>query len=126
MAARESGISDGELRRKLTALGEDVGPINATTKPLLIRKLKRLQKGAKTSRKSKENTPFKRGTRNATLRERPAGAEVLKGSSPCASTGKIVLLISGIGFALLLCAVLKWHLNYQQPHLGGYARKLKV
>lgn len=278
MAAKESGISDGELRRKLTALGEDVGPITPTTKSFLVRKLKRLQNEAKTSRGGKEKTPSKRGTSpflrsqssrplstsqspsrkfigfssdeedagpslsstfresgklrfkrrglmnrnddepeetssqpsplrrrsyervpslmdnysertlyttegnsgefsdqdgqvphqsisnswrrtpnrdreererssltvrasstydtkesanvdsklNATLRERPAGAEVLKGSSTCSSTGKIVLVISGIYVALLLCSALKWHLNYQQPQLGENAMKLKV
>ncbi|XP_074620236.1 uncharacterized protein LOC141879033 isoform X1 [Acropora palmata] len=272
MAAKESAISDGELRRKLTALGEDVGPITPTTKSFLMRKLKRLQNEAKTSRGSKEKTPSKRGTSpslksrssralsrtqspsrkfigfssdeedagpslsstftesgklrfkrrglmnsnddlpeetssqstqpsplrrrsydrvpslmdnfsertlyttegnsgefsdqdgqvprqsisnswrrtpnrdreererpfltvrasstydtkesanvdsklNSTLRERPAGAEVSKGSSTCSSTGKIVLVISGICVVLLLCAALKWHLNYQQPQL---------
>lgn len=281
MAAKESAISDGELRRKLTALGEDVGPITPTTKSFLMRKLKRLQNEAKTSRGSKEKTPPKRGTSpslkprssralsrtqspsrkfigfssdeedagpslsstftesgklrfkrrglmnsnddlpeetssqstqpsplrrrsydrvpslmdnfsertlyttegnsgefsdqdgqvphqsisnswrrtpnrdreererpllkvrasstydtkesatvdsklNSTLRERPAGAEVLKGSSTCSSTGKIVLVISGICVVLLLCAALKWHLNYQQPQLGKNAMKLKV
>lgn len=281
MAAKDSRVHDEELRRKLLALGEDVGPITDTTRSFLLRKLKRLENEAKTRRVSQEKTPPRRRTSpgrkslpspapsrnqspsrklvgfssdeedagpslsstfiessklrvrrrevlngnddepletsaesrqrsplrrrsyqpvpslmdnfsertldttegnngefsdqdrqvshqsmsnswrrtpnryreesersfptvrasstfdkkesvdgdpklNATLRERRAGAEVLKGSSPCSSTGKIVLVISGICVTLLLYASLKWYLNYQQPQLGEHTMKLKV
>ena len=55
-------ISDADLRRQLNALGEDVGPITNTTRPFLIRKLKRLrnEQGVGKSRDSKSSA--KRGT----------------------------------------------------------------
>ena len=55
-------ISDADLRRQLNALGEDVGPITNTTRPFLIRKLKRLrnEQGVGKSREGKSSA--KRGT----------------------------------------------------------------
>ncbi|XP_068718898.1 inner nuclear membrane protein Man1-like [Montipora capricornis] len=62
MAAKYGDISDDELRRQLTALGEDVGPVTPTTRSFLLRKLKRLQNEGRSTRASKENTPSRRGT----------------------------------------------------------------
>ena len=54
MAARDGNISDVELRRQLKALGEDVGPVTDTTRPFLLRKLKRLQIERKSNKSSAE------------------------------------------------------------------------
>lgn len=62
MAARDSDISDDDLRRQLQALGEKVGPITQSTRPVLVRKLTRLVNEPKNTRISKEKTPPRRGT----------------------------------------------------------------
>lgn len=61
MAARDDNISDVELRRQLKAFGEDAGPVTDTTRPFLLRKLKRLQNEGK-SNKSRAEKPAPRRT----------------------------------------------------------------
>lgn len=62
MAARDGNISDVELRRQLKALGEDVGPVTDTTRPFLLRKLKRLQNEQRSNKSSAEKPSPRRAT----------------------------------------------------------------
>lgn len=62
MAARDGNISDVELRRQLKALGEDVGPVTDTTRPFLLRKLKRLKNEQRSNKSSAEKPPPGRAT----------------------------------------------------------------
>lgn len=67
MAARDSNISDVELRRQLKTFGEDVGPVTDTTRPLLLRKLKRLQNEQKSNKSSAEKPAPRRATPRRSL-----------------------------------------------------------
>ena len=67
MAARDSNISDVELRRQLKAIGEDVGPVTDTTRPFLLRKLKRLQNEGKSNKSSAEKPAPRRATPRRSL-----------------------------------------------------------
>ena len=51
-------ISDPELRRQLKAFGEDVGPVTASTRSPLLRKLKRLQNEYNNSRPPQDKRDF--------------------------------------------------------------------
>lgn len=51
-------ISDPELRRQLKAFGENVGPVTATTRSPLLRKLKRLQNEYKSSQPPQNKRDF--------------------------------------------------------------------
>lgn len=62
MAARGGNISDVELRRQLKAFGEDVGPVTDTTRPFLLRKLKRLQNEQRSNKSSAEKPSPRRAT----------------------------------------------------------------
>ena len=67
MAARDGDISDVELRRQLKAVGEDVGPVTDTTRPFLLRKLKRLQNEQKGNKSSAEKPAPRRATPRRSL-----------------------------------------------------------
>lgn len=67
MAARDGNISDVELRRQLKAFGEDVGPVTDTTRPFLLRKLKRLQNEGKSNKSSAEKPAPRRATSRRSL-----------------------------------------------------------
>ena len=67
MAARDGDISDVELRRQLKAFGEDVGPVTDTTRPFLLRKLKRLQNEQRSNKSSAEKPAPRRATPRRSL-----------------------------------------------------------
>lgn len=67
MAARDDNISDVELRRQLKAFGEDAGPVTDTTRPFLLRKLKRLQNEGKSNKSSAEKPAPRRATPRRSL-----------------------------------------------------------
>ena len=67
MAARDGNISDAELRRQLKAVGEDVGPVTDTTRPFLVRKLKRFQNEQKGNKSSAEKPAPRRVTPRRSL-----------------------------------------------------------
>ena len=69
MAARHGNISDVELRRQLKAFGEDAGPVTDTTRPFLLRKLKRLQNEGKSNKSSAEKPAPRRATPRRSLPE---------------------------------------------------------
>lgn len=62
MAATDGDISNVELLRQLKAFGEEPGPVTATTRGLLLRKLKKLQN----EQSSKETSTRKPSPRRAT------------------------------------------------------------
>lgn len=74
MAANNT-ITDEELRAQLLELGENVGPVTGTTRPLLLRKLKKLQNEgtarAKSSKKDsrRKSTPASPRTRRTPSRK---------------------------------------------------------
>lgn len=61
MAANNT-ITDEELRAQLLELGENVGPVTATTRPLLLRKLKKLQNEGTTRAKSAKKDSRRKST----------------------------------------------------------------
>ncbi|XP_048589660.1 inner nuclear membrane protein Man1 isoform X2 [Nematostella vectensis] len=53
-----SRLTDAELRQKLKDLGENVAPVTPTTRPLLLKKLKKLQQSPRASPKAtRKSTP---------------------------------------------------------------------
>lgn len=68
-----STISDDELRNQLEQLGVKVGPITDSTRPLLLRKLKRLQKeGAGKAKEVKKDTRRKSPPSSVKKRQSPS------------------------------------------------------
>ena len=55
--AADKGISDNELRRQLQSFGEDVPPVTPQTRPLLLRKLKKLNKGSPATKPAPKTPP---------------------------------------------------------------------
>lgn len=64
MAATDGNISDVDLRRQLKTFGEDVGPVTDTTRPFLLRKLKRLQKEPRGNQSSAEKPSPRRASQS--------------------------------------------------------------
>ena len=80
MAANNT-ITDDQLRAQLLELGENVGPVTATTRPLLLRKLKKLQNEGTTSAKSAKKDSRRKTTSASTKTRRTPSRKLIGFSS---------------------------------------------
>ena len=87
-----AGISDPELGRQLKAFGEDVGPVTASTRSPLLRKLRRLQNEYNSSRPPQDKRDFG-----------PSSSQRAPQSGPPSARNLPFLVVLWLGITSVVC-----------------------